>query len=429
MQQVVFTAGALRPLVVRLSRSVLALSFLAVGGGVLMAACSSSVDSPKPSSEPSEPPEPCAGGVFVNDVCEGKCKPELCLEGNTCVGNRCVLKCDSHRDCFPGTQDCVPATEDDTKAEILVCSSNGKAVGIGDSCPFPGQCDLVASCPDGSSCNLGQCGGKLETCLPDPQFCGKDEPCTLGLCPDGSYCDIPTCALSECTPLTCVTSGEGDANAYCTRPDCQSDADCPGGYECGVVRDPHEICNSDPKKGNGGLCGETNEPCVDPSSFGMKNSYFEGPLCLMRKVCLKRTQCAPCETDLDCSLVDAQRCVTIDDGKHCARVCNSDVDCERDYQCDAAAGACVPRFGRCKGEGKLCEPCRNDTDCGGADTSRLCFRASLSGQLGCVDLSIPCRADAECPKAPNGETGTCTSNGTTDGECIFPIIDGSVRCW
>jgi hypothetical protein len=413
MQLVVSRVGTRRSLPGRMFRAVLAVGCLVVVGAALVGACGSSdVDT-------------CVGGFVGHGVCEPKCKPELCLEGNTCVDNRCVLLCDGHTDCFPGTQECASAKEDDTEKDVLVCTGHGKAAGIGDGCPFEGQCDLLASCPDGSSCNLGQCEGKPETCVLDAAVCGADKSCTAGRCPDGSPCDVPTCPLSECTPLTCVTTGEGDADAYCTRPDCTVDADCPGGYECGVVRDPHEICNSNPKKGNNGLCGETREACIDPSSFGKGNSYFEGSLCLLRKVCLKRSQCAPCETDLDCSRVDGQLCVQVGDEKRCARSCRSDLDCDLDYACDTDTGACIPLFGRCKGEGNLCEPCRNDTDCGDATTAKVCFQAPLGHQLGCLDLSIRCTTVDDCPEAPSGHRGSCT----TDGQCLFPSIDEKTSCW
>src|SRR5690349_3917332 len=55
-------------------------------------------------------PGDCKDGVIVNGVCEGKCTKDKCLLGNICVENRCVLPCDSHKDCFlDGSQNCTPA--------------------------------------------------------------------------------------------------------------------------------------------------------------------------------------------------------------------------------------------------------------------------------------------------------------------------------
>src|SRR6185369_11981044 len=97
-----------------------------------------------------------------------------------------------------------------------------------------------------------------------------------GACPDKTACVVPACSEAECLPLTCKTNGVGDARAYCTKLDCADDSQCPGGYYCGITRDPHTICGLMPEKGNNTVCGKTAEACVDPATFGMGNTYFEG---------------------------------------------------------------------------------------------------------------------------------------------------------
>lgn len=412
----------------RVIHAVLALGCLLVGATGAVGACSSST---------STPGEDCVGGVMVNGACEGKCRPELCLEGNTCVGNRCTLKCDSHLECYPGVQECAPATEDDTNAAIMVCTYNDKPTGYGAKCPFGTECGDFGACPDGSPCSPTQCGGDLFGCTQDPS-CNGDPACTTGTCQDGSACYFASCSPAECAPaFVCHGAGEGDADAYCTQNDCQADADCPGGFQCAITLDPHEICNSMPKKGNSSHCGETNEPCLDKSTFGNGNTYMEGSLCILRNTCVKRTQCASCQTDLDCSLVEGQRCVDIGGSNHCARSCNTDPDCDPDYRCEA--NACVPRFGACTGQGNFCEPCQSDNDCGGPESTRGCAELS-GGQHACFDYAFPdtCTTDADCPKSPSGKNGECLDEGEglgpTDSlyhRCYLPYnaTDNKFGCW
>src|SRR5690349_6932901 len=89
-----------RPPLRRIISAVLALGCLVIGAAGAVGACSSTTK------------EECIGGFKNADgICEGKCKPGLCKEGNTCVDNRCVLKCTSHADCYVGAQECAEATE------------------------------------------------------------------------------------------------------------------------------------------------------------------------------------------------------------------------------------------------------------------------------------------------------------------------------
>lgn len=301
----------------------------------------------------------CVGGVVVNGVCEGKCTPDKCAyEDNTCVANRCVLACDAHADCLlDGTQVCGPAKEDDTNADITICQDSGRAAGLG------------VPCPAGDECGAG---------------------------------------------LACETKGEADATAYCTTRDCASDADCLPGYYCGVIHDPHEVCGSNPKKGNDTFCGEIMEACKSPGDGG--TSLFEGSLCMLRTSCLKRAQAAPCASDLDCSWIEGQVCREAGGQMGCTRACQFDEDCPADTKCElpgdteaGAFGACMPRFGAWVGSPEaFCEPCLNDEDCGKKGSSWGCAELA-NGMRGCFDgaYSTPCVTDQDCPVAPSGKPGSC----------------------
>lgn len=313
----------------------------------------------------------CIGGVVVDGQCEGKCTPDLCLPGNTCVGNECVLLCDAHHDCLPdGTQSCVAAVEDDTNAPITICQANGAAPGLGEHCPLGTEC---------------------------------------------------------AAPYECITHGEGDATAYCTEQDCSTDADCIGGYYCGITRDPHRICDSEFQKGDNSLCGYSEEPCIALSDLGNGNALFEGSACVLRRTCLKRESCAPCELDVDCSQVDGQRCAMLNGEKRCLSTCAQSSDCDPDYECNAE-GVCAPRYGACVGSGGFCEPCVNDEDCGDATTTMACIREGGASSGVCLDVAFPdsCAVPEDCPMSPSGDYGACYI-----GTCVLPYDPVSNRfgCW
>ena len=160
-------------------------------------------------------------------------------------------------------------------------------------------------------------------CEPDPEACDGKSHFNVGKCAStGAWRRVTTCAPSECRPFFCKTTGAGDLDAYCTHHDCSGDPDCPAGYYCGVTRDPHDICGNtcdgglcshnaspcdvdgDCQKGNSPFCGETAEDCIDPASFEADGAqYVEGSVCLLRRTCLERPPCVPCETNLDCSRI------------------------------------------------------------------------------------------------------------------------------
>jgi hypothetical protein len=435
---VVSSSRHTRPGALRFLSAISLLAFTMLGG---LGAC-----------EPEVAPFCVGGFVTAEGVCEGKCDPSKCVAGNKCVGNRCVLECDSHSDCFcdPLTEcfddvpkNCAPAVEDDTGSAIMTCQPNDKNWGIGVKCPFEDECAGLFSCSTtGEHCNPTQCGGAADACKLDQEACYAKANCNTGKCPDGSACVVFSCTTQECTAnLACITKGEGDADAYCTKNDCQADADCPGGYYCGVTRDPRELCNSMPQKGNNNLCGKVsiNTPCVPASDLGNGNTLFEGQGCILRKTCLKRNECTACDTDLDCADGIANHCITMPNEakKRCARECGSNADCGSDFACQDVGGInmCVHKFGACAGSGNFCEPCVDDTDCGPLTGTSVCFTHN-DGQRGCGDISFPtmCTTDADCPKSPSGLNAYCVNDpsSTLYQRCyIFAIrpIDDKGTCW
>jgi hypothetical protein len=333
--------------------------------GVLYAAgCS-----PLPEVTDAGEPRKCVGGVLKPDgTCEAKCDPSRCVANNTCVGNKCVLKCSSHTQCQRYSQSCLPTVEDDTQAAVNVCT-NVETVFYGDPCPF-------------------------------------GEECAAGL-----YCN---------------RTGPGDGRSYCT-PTCLADPDCPAGYECGFVRDPRELCGVS-GLGESSLCGGENntEPCLDTSVAPTDNSgeFVRGAICLQHRLCLKKEACAQCQTDLDCSWAGLD-CVSAGaDGKRCFARCIQDSDCDADKLC--GEGHCIPKAGSCTGDG-FCSGCRSDMDCTFGFT---CYQLH-GNEKGCVDLRTPtsggCTSDLDCPLSPGGRRGLCISG----GRCLPPLDQNTnaLSCW
>ncbi len=379
----------------------------------------------------------------TEQTCEGLCSPSKCANpGNVCVANLCELSCTSLQDCAPG-QDCVAVTTDGTGGGgsggtmTTICQDNGKAA-IGVNCPFGNECTPASppvaggaqpACPDGSNCDYTQCATAGGMCTPDPIACaaitGK---CPIGLCSgDGATaCIVPGCAATDCKPLVCLSdapAGSADEAAYCTLLDCHANTDCPGGYWCAKVPDPHQICGGPMPGAN---CGTTTDPCVDPSMDATNGTTFvKGPFCTLRNECRILRQCDPCATDLDCSLTAGRHCTTMASAKFCTQDCVTDADCVSGFEC--TTGECVPRAGSCTGSGKFCEMCHDDTECG---TGFECLQFETGGERVCVNTSLPCMVDTDCPVAPSGLHGWCDIDATSP-VCLIPMNSGSgeLTCW
>jgi hypothetical protein len=343
----------------------------------------------------------CDGGVFDADGnCVAKCDPSKCLEGNTCVSNQCRFICDGHPECYPGSQACVASLEDDTGKLVNVCQDIGRLAGpvggfpqgtYGTSCFFgESDCAVQTACPNGLECDPASCAdcGLAADLCPNEDGSG----CNLGRCASsGELCIFNTCAAAECTPFTCLTAGEGDAEAYCTHHDCDDDSECPAGFFCGETRDPHEICGVMPPKGNNGLCGETPDACIDPSSFTANGAqYFEGSQCLLRKTCRIRNECEACSENLDCSYGSGWACTQHSGTAVCAAFCTNDSECLRDESCVAYNPAALlgERAGFCQDAPGV--PCGLNDDCAGQVCSPIVGTCGQSPRFDCSQ-------DADCP--------------------------------
>jgi len=385
----------------------------------------------------------CAGGIRIGDKCFPQCEADKCLEGNICVGHLCRLVCHSHRDCDWPRQECRPPAADQKvtgdaaltaeAAQFGACTDVGRVFAdstFGTPCPDGGEC-WGTVCPNGLECDVNACpdGAGVphpEQCVPDVAACGGVQPCNIGTCgEEGPPCVVVTCPYNECTPLHCLSAGQGDADAYCTRHDCQQDSDCPGGWYCGVTRDPHDICgptcvggscsdDGDPctldgecQKGNNRSCGTTDEPCIQPNDFNLDGrSLFEGGLCLLRRTCLKREPCARCTSHVDCSGDSQMLCSDIAGQHVCTKICGDDGDCLRDETCMPSYPTCertvavgcgdlMPESPACPHLPCLDGICRmaDGTLGPGCSTSAECPLEGCVGRSVCVPSMGACRGD------------------------------------
>jgi hypothetical protein len=345
-----------------------------VGSVALLTAC-------PPPEEPlvpdAGPGRKCVGGFLRPDgTCEAKCDPSKCVANNTCVDNKCALKCTSHDQCQKYSQSCLPANEDDTNASIFVCT-NVPPTEYGDPCP------------NGNECALNR---------------------------------------------FCYSKGPGDALSYCTMT-CLQDTHCPAGYECGFIRLPYSLCGVS-GIGNNNHCGRTDAPCVDPASVPADGSgdIVRGAFCLQQRMCLKKDICASCQTDVDCSWAALPLdCVdTPESGKRCLLKCTQETDCDQDKTCQN--GYCTPKTGSCTGGG-FCESCRFDFDCAHYDGGYACLgneNGFHGAERACIDvrLSTPCSSSQDCPLSAGGQRGSCV-NTSQGGRCFAPYNEtsGSYSCY
>jgi hypothetical protein len=342
------------------------------------------------------------------------------------------------------------------KCDPFACNSNpsacvdGVCSDTGDPCvgmPCGAQdCKPSLFCPNGLQCDPYACGGVPHNCVRD---CPGDGPCNVGKCAGTDefcvYTDPESCPA--CKVMTCVSVGEGDANAYCATSDCalaaQTPEDdpeaepleaCAPGFYCGNVRDPHDICgptcggtcnggpiagstcssDSQCQKGNDATCGTTMEECISPEQtnpqFGA--TFFEGPRCLMRSACLKRDTCAPCENNIDCSLGNGDVCISLFEDLVCARFCGVDSDCRPDHWCAEFIGL-SGKTGTCATATTI--ECADADEC---PNGEACVPRSI-----CIPKGGPCRADPSLPP----EQRFC-QHCVDDTDCAAPGDPGQWAC-
>jgi hypothetical protein len=257
----------------------------------------------------------------------------------------------------------APATCDPSK-----CAAGNQCIddGHGDV-----QCRLVcqdsgqAGCPTNYHCLAAS---PLAYCAADKvsyQTSSKVQwgaPCV----PSGGFDNNPACDSDQ--NFWCYGRSPIDADAFCTQYQCTDDTDCRGGWWCATINQAPNVVQT-------------------ARSIGQTT-----------RVCLPRTYCSTCATDLDCSPVGGvtQHCVQDANGAgYCSPECSADSNCNNEAKCTASDSGdfkyCAPRAGVCVGDGTLCAPCRSDGDC----PNGVCVGSEYSTEHFCtVKSPTPCGVDA-----------------------------------
>ena len=290
----------------------------------------------------------------------------------------------------PSARRAACAASTDSGEATTVCASTDLAA-IGTKCPFGNECKTLTACPDGKACDFTQCDGGA--CTQDKTACstgeaGPSASCNAGLCPDGkTACVVPGCAQADCNPLSCVTDGTATPTRSARSSTATRDTDCAAGYWCGTVRDPARRSAAPARRSaTTSSAARRTDPCVDPTGRRRDGHDLRrgGQFCPSATAAPSAATARRARADLDCSLVAGQHCT-----RWAARRCApptagpTPTACT-DHKC--VSGACVEKFGACKGTGKFCEPCLNDLDCGGKGSGTVCVGLG-AGQRACFPTS------------------------------------------
>ncbi|MEB2311347.1 MAG: hypothetical protein OZ928_05830 [Polyangiaceae bacterium] len=410
----------------------------------------------------------CAG-VLVDGECQKRCVDSACSNGARCIAdgdlnNACAAPCTSQADCalgkncvtwgFPdGSQGQVcarlPYSAKGNSGQHVACTSKATCDTMRGFLCVGGQCELP--CRSSNDCGAnGVCdpsatdetGKKVGRCTADDQPRGPGQ---FGArCPKGDECD-------KDAGFACLGAGEGDVDAYCTLRDCSADSDCPADYRCALERTATPPCEA-----SCGLAAGTGADCAAAADIGAGKKFECGPVSLLRHICEKREFCDECQTDADCTAEPDQICAKDQSGnKYCTVPCDPNTDscpwgtAARCGLWDQERGipTCAHRFGACHGEGKSCQPCRDDADCPGG----LCIGSQFTLEKYCVDFAASCDCTGlamqqnaictggGCPDTPGGLAMTCyggpaASTSALYGKCVGANIASLLStpqtgCW
>lgn len=323
-----------------------------------------------------------------NADCTNETRPQVCAQMPPADGAKaeaqpriCTRACKSRTEC-PVGYECVASAEQGFTG-MKYC--------------FPCRADY--DCPAGTYClaDAGADGGAAgKTC--QAKNVAKED--------FGKSCAVmEDAACNKAKGFICHRELDSDPDAYCTK-ECKTDVECPADMFCGT-----------PTEGN------------IPSGT--------------RKRCFLRQLCASCRSDAECSGQGAV-CVPDDRGRgYCTRTCNpaSSSPCTalaagRGFlECaevvkdpskpDEVVNACVHRYGRCYGEGKVCDPCRQHMpeDCKKV-SGRQCYQ-NERGESFC--LQVDCTSTEDCEENERlSVPATCRTFGRNK---ICSSSASSLTCW
>ena len=339
----------------------------------------------------------CDGGPACGDgECQGGENCEVCpADCGECSGaGDCCEPLETPGCGDAGVQACVCALDEyccETKWDDI-CADEVEGEGCGSCAPCAADCagkacgddgcgGTCGSCPQGESCQNGECVGGA--CQPDcaGQQCG-DDGCggTCGSCPQGQNCQNGKCiggCQPECAGMQCGDDGCGGS---CGK--------CPPGLFC-----------------NDGHCQQECEPecmgkkCGDDGCGGTCGACPPGFFCSADGHC--NAQCQPDCAGMQCG----------DDG--CGGTCGS---CPPNQTCTNGhcSSSCLPNCG-----GKQCGDDGCGGTCGSCPPSQFC---NLQGH--CIADCTPDCAGKMCGSdGCGGACGNCGfSEQCTAGQCVADCV-------
>ncbi|XP_047739045.1 uncharacterized protein LOC108675679 isoform X3 [Hyalella azteca] len=355
---------------------------------------------------------------------DGYCK-NPCTEANRCAANA-LCDVQIHRaicSCPPGLtgdpyiqclKTAVPPIEpecrvnDDCSNELacieLRCQN---PCALYDNCASNAECFVnqhrpVCSCPDGYQgnpnvfCFIAGCRDNSD-CLAQEACINEDcrDPCTLQTCGVNALCR----ADKRKAVCYCPEKYSGDPYVLCSRPECQSDPECPSWLAC-IKQECNDPCNCGP----GALCRVINHrpQCSCPLD------HTGDPHVQCSPLPLEGRPAADCETDGDCPSKTAcfqgvckDPCVEI---KPCGRntVCGVvDTLPYRTMTCVCLEDHIGNAYEECRLKPRDPAGCTSDDECG---VSEVCRNRQ------CLDLCSvlkPCAPEAICEVIDKKPKCTC----------------------
>jgi hypothetical protein len=239
----------------------------------------------------------------------------------------------------------------------------------------------------------------------------------------------------------CADDGNGEGKDVQQQPDgITADVTAEVGIdqvgEDGVLEDKVQVPDLTPKD-------EKPQPVCDPAC-----EYADGQYCDAATLTCKDLSCTYCLKNKDCG--ENGLCIVhhFAGGKSasvCSQACVADADCEAGFECEAAAGTCVP-LAFCSvspcGEGKLGDPCAFNggvhDDCGDCAGGLTCFgiapKAShaCETEKDCLVFGHAALYNPDCVDGACGESycvGSCDGNGECpDGGQVYKTLSGKCYC-
>jgi hypothetical protein len=340
---------------------------------------------------------PAKSGTDPRDSCATE-PARSCGQSGSCDGTgKCSLY-DKGTKCLDN--DCSGSKQTELKGNEYACDGMGTCAASKSTSCGEFVCDMGAcksTCTDDKGCvEHAYCaGGSCVEKKPLGTTCKESRECGDGFCADGVCCNSPcdgTCeacnlpkALGYCIPVT----GSPAHN----HPACPA---APAATPCKQL-----TCD-----------GITRDQCV---GFVGPTVTCRQPSCAMGLA----TSAAVCDGKGNCAEQVSQKCEPfVCQGASCGAKCKADTDCSAKFQCDLAAGDCVPRSGAsCDGDHTLTTPDGKTSDCAPYKCEGASCRRSCSSVLDCVLPSICDEATRTCLPAP--------SNPTADAGCA--ALDGGSR--